>query len=126
MLSAVSDSFTVENYVTSLLLTATNETPSLNFTMQIDVTLKGNDNNLFPGTCSVELTGSNLKGSELTKSITSGEWTFDVYFDGIGEKTVQGSCLCTSSGNAETDTLLITVLANILKITPTALSVKNI
>jgi hypothetical protein len=129
MVSAVSSSFNVENYVSSVVLSSDNLSPSVNFSIQITATLKGNDNNLFPGTCSLTLTEStsSLFGTLLTKSITGGTGVFDVYFVGTGDKRVETSCSNTGLNQpAQTAYLDFTVLANTLKITSVVPSVRKI
>lgn len=129
MVSAVSSPFDVENYVGSVILSSDSLSPSVNFTIQITATLKGNDNILFAGTCSLTLTEStsSLFGTLLTKSITGGTGTFDVYFDETGNKRVETSCSNTGLDQpAQTAYLDFTVLANTLKITSVVPSVRKI
>lgn len=123
MIDAVSDSFSVINYVYSMELTSNNTSPSLNFAILLTVTMKGEDNALFTGTCTVTLTESttSLFGPELAKDITGGTGTFEVYLNSLGTKTIVATCPNTGEGvDDKTANAIIEVQANTLKISSLA------
>lgn len=125
MVSAVSTDFYVENFVYTVEVVSDNNSPSLNFTFTLTVTLKGEDNLLFPGTCTVSLSesSSSLQGSILSKDITSGTGTFDVYLKALGSPTIIATCPNTGTAESKTAQITINVQANKLVITHTSPSV---
>jgi hypothetical protein len=121
MIDAVSASFTVINYVHTMTLTSNSDTPSLNFMTTLTVTMKGEDNLLFPGTCTVTLTesSSSLQGAALSKDITGGTNTFDVYLSSLGIKTIVSTCSNTGTLTPKTSNVIIDSIENKLVISPT-------
>lgn len=120
MISADSSAFYVENYVYSVVLSV-GASPSLNFDFVLTVTLKGEDNALFKETCTVTLTesSSSLQGTTLSKDITGGTGTFDVYLSSLGTKTVVATCPNTGTSTPKIGQIDINVLANTLFLTST-------
>jgi hypothetical protein len=106
MVSAVSTDFYVENFVYAVEIVSDNNSPSLNFTFILTVTLKGEDNLLFPGTCTVSL-------SETSLSLQ-------------GSPTITATCPQTGTIQSETADITINVLSNKLVITHTSPTVTKI
>jgi hypothetical protein len=112
MVDAVSASFTVINYVHTMTLASSSTTSSLNFMITLTVTMKGEDNLPLPGTCTVTLTEitSNLHGVALSKDITGGTDTFDVYLSSLGSKTIVATCSNTGTTTSKTSEVTIDVI----------------
>jgi hypothetical protein len=122
MVSGVSDAFTVENFVYWVEIDSNNTSPSVNFTIILTVTLKGEDNLAFPGTCTVTISEStsSMVGTSLEQSITGGSGTFEVYLKTAGTKTIVASCPNTGTSDSKTGNVELTVLAPTIKINPTS------
>ena len=115
---ATTSSFTVVNFAYSIVLTASTTTPSLNFNFDITATVKGEDGNLYSGTCVVGLSvaDSSIVG-ETSKTTTSSVSIMSVYFTASGSKVVQATCPASSPSPAVYQTISIIVQVNKLKIT---------
>ena len=118
MQTATTSSFPVVNFAYSIVLTASTTTPSLNFNFDITATVKGEDGNLFSGTCVVGLSvaDSSIVG-ETSKITTSSVSVMSVYFTSSGAKIVQATCPASSPSPAVYQTINIIVQVNKLKIT---------
>lgn len=125
MVSGVSAAFTVENFVYWVGITSNNTSPSVNFTVLLTVTLKGEDNLAFPGTCIVTISEStsSMVGTSLEQSITGGSRTFEVYLKTTGTKTIVATCPNTGTSDSKTGNVELTVLATTIRISPTSPSV---
>lgn len=111
--SGTSASISITNLIHSIELASSTLTPSVNFEFTLTATLKGEDQNLFTGTCQTSLSetgGSTISGTT-SKITTTGTLTYQVYFSTIGDKVVQAAC----SGVTGSISLTVTTLA--LKIT---------
>lgn len=116
--TSATKALTIVNYVYTITLSSTTTTPSVNFSFTITATLKGEDGNAFTGTCTVTLTEStsSLVGTT-SNAITGGTGTFSVYLNSAGAKSIVATCPASGSSPAVTQTISITALTNILKIT---------
>lgn len=116
--SADSSSFNIENYPYTIALVTSTATPSKNFEFTISATIKGEDNQLYTGTCAFTLTEStsSMLGSTST-AITTGEGDLIIYMNSLGEKTITGKCPTLGSNPEISSTISVTVLTCILKIT---------
>ena len=117
-ITSATASLTIVNYVYTISLTATPSTVSVDFSLSIAVTLKGEDTNLFSGTCVIGLTEStsSLQGTT-SQSITGGTGSFSIYFTSVGTKSVVATCSASGSSPAVTQTVSVTVQSNSIKIT---------
>ena len=112
-------SFSHINYAYTVTLATSTSTPSVNFDFTITATLKGEDNNIFTGTCSASLTetSSQTVYGTTTGSNTSGTLTFSIYLSTVGSKTIRVTCAAFQSSPAVYGDIGITVLTLILKVT---------
>ena len=117
-ITSATASLTIVNYVYTISLTATPSIISVDFDLSIAATLKGEDNNLFTGTCVIGLTEStsSLQGTT-SQSITGGTGSFSIYFTSVGTKSVVATCSASGSSPAVTQTVSVTVQSNSIKIT---------
>ena len=117
--SATSASFSVVNYVYSIALASSTNTPSVNFLFNIIASLKGEDGNAFTGSCAATLTESSLslQGAKSLTILTTGEGTFGVYFTSSGSKTVIASCPAVDASPTIYQSIILNVLGDKLLIT---------
>ena len=105
--SILSDSLTIQNFLYSLTAKAFPFAPTVNFTFNISVTLKGEDQLLFIG--SSEVTSNTLNGNT-SLSTNTGQANFSYFYPNNGTKTFNIFC-----GDFST-TLSVTILPLILQI----------
>lgn len=118
MVAGTTAQFTVVNYAYSIELSSTTTTPSVKFDFTITATVKAEDGNLFPGTCTVGLstTDSSLVG-ELSKVTTNSVSSMIVYFTSTGTKTVTATCPASGSSPAVYQTIQLTALIEKITVT---------
>ena len=108
----------ITNYAYTITLSAASSSYSSNFDISLSVTLKGEDQNLYPGSCLVtlsELSSATISGT-ISSTISSGQGSMTIWFTDSGTKRVQASCSSTGTSTAITSTLQLTILQNVLKI----------
>ena len=108
----------VSNYAYTIALAAASSSYSANFDIALSVSIRGEDQNLYPGSCAVtlaELAGGSMSGTTAS-SVAAGQGSMTVWFTDSGSKRVQASCSATGDLAAITSTLQLTVLQNVLKV----------
>ena len=117
MLAATSSSTTVTNFVSSVSISPSTITTSLNFDFTLTITLKGEDNRIFATATSVTISDNSacLQGTvTASTSASTGTVSFTVYCSSVGaSKTITASALGYNSV-AVTATAALTV--NTLKL----------
>ena len=126
--SAVSTSFTNINYVHTITMSTSNSSPTVNFAFTITVNLFGEDANAFTGSCVITLTEStsSLSGTTSYTISTTGTYGFSVYLTTVGTKSIVATCPASGSNTQKTQSISITALTLILKISPTTPTVNFI
>ena len=117
--SISSTQVTVANYAYHIALTPSNPTPSMSFSFTITAVITAEDNNPFLGSCTVGLTESTgcLVGSTSVTTIT-GTANLPIYCTSTGPKTIYATCPASGASPLVTNSILVTVQQNMLKITP--------
>ena len=125
---AVSTSFTNINYVHTITMSSSNTSPTVNFAFTITVNLFGEDTNAFTGSCAITLTEStsSLAGTTSYTISTTGTYGFSVYLTTVGSKSIVATCPASGSNTQKTQSITITALTLILKISPTSPTVNFI
>jgi hypothetical protein len=101
-----------------MILSTSSGSYSSNFEFTLVVTLKGEDQNLYPGSCLVtlsELNGSTLSGTN-SGYVNAGTGYFNLWFVDSGNKRVQASCSSTGTSIPVTSSIQLSILQNILKV----------
>jgi hypothetical protein len=122
MTSATTSSFTTTNYVHTITMSTSNSSPSVNFQFTVTVNLFGEDGGTFIGSCLITLTEStsSLMGITSTTISTTGTYGFLVYLNSVGAKTIVATCPASGSNTVKTQSLAVTAMTLILKISPTS------
>lgn len=103
----------ITNYAYDMEITSTTLTPTVSFNFDLTVTLTGEDEDPFILNCEVSLDNgldSTTLSSVASKTISSGEAVFTIYFASSGLKTITASCPETGTASSLTKTIDITVL----------------
>lgn len=125
--SATSTTLNIKNYVYTLTVTTTTDFPVANFPFELTTTLRGEDGNLFSGSCTVSLfAGTNTISGTTSSVVTGGTKIFTVRFPKPGAKTVSAVCPGSDNSPSVTGTKSLTVTENSLKISAPAPTVNPI
>jgi hypothetical protein len=116
---ASTSAFVNINYAFTVTCSTSNATPSVNFDFTITATIKGEDNNIFTGTCAATLTetsGQTVYGTT-SLSNTSGTLNFVIYLGTAGTKIIRVTCAAIGSSPAVYGDVSVNILSLTLKIT---------
>lgn len=103
---------TITNYAYSMTITSENLTPTVNYNFNVEVSIFGEDQELFTRSCTIALS-DNLSPTTLSGennlSTSTGIKTFSIYFTSSGSKTLEARCPETSTGTSVFYSVSITV-----------------
>ena len=112
LISDITQSLPIINYVYYVIIEAETLNPSINFYFTITVTIKGEDNKLFLSSSTISLSADNgnIILGNTSMATSTGSAILSIYFSSIGTKIITATC----SGISNTTTVI--VVNEVLKI----------
>ena len=98
----------------------------MNFLFSISIGLFGEDGGAFTGSCVITLTESTSSLAGTLSNTITGSGSLSVYLNSIGSKSIVATCPASGANTVKTQTIAITCLTLILKLTPITPSVNHI